>query len=287
MSRGGRDDDRDAQTEREIARTREPEPRLLSGGRDLFSRHLELPHGDTRERLEGPERAHLLDEAEMRTLATIGAFRVVPVEDLEALADRASDLRRLSDEGLITCETLTDVDGSRRIATLTSDGHAVLEAQRNPERREDDQAFYAGVVKPRELAHDAQLYAAFKEEAGHIEAVGGRVVRVVLDYELKRDYQRFLHREDRPEDATLASDRRAFGEAHDLTIVCGHLELPDLRIEYETVDGRVGHRDVEVVTEHYSRGQMSGKAKAGFVCYRAGGRTGGTPFDPRHLRRLT
>ena len=289
MSRGGRDDDRDVHPERDDARAREPEPRVLPGGRHLFSRHLELPRGDTRERFEGRERTHLLDEAEMRSLATVGAFRVVPVEDLEALADRASDLRRLSDEGLITCETLADVDGSRRIATLAPEGKDLLEAHRQPERDGPDQAFYAGVVKPRELADDAQVYRASSEEAAQIGADGGRVTRVILDYELKRDYQRFLNREDRPDDATLESDRRAFAEGHDLSIVRGHLELPDLRIEYETPDGRVEHRDVEIVTEHYSRGQLSGKARAGFVCYRAvgsQGRTGGTPVDPRHLRRL-
>lgn len=291
MSRDGRDDTRDLQPERDVSRPRDPEPRARSDGRDLFTRHLDLPEGDARERVEGRERAYLLDEAEMRTLATIGAFRVVPADDLEGrghLSD--ADWRRLADEGLITCETLADVDGSRRIATLTPEGKELVEAHRHPEREGPDQVFYSGVVKPRELAHDAQVYAAFREEAGCIEADGGRVTRVVLDYELKRDYQRFLHREDRPDDATLEADRRAFAEAHGLTIVRGHLELPDLRIEYETPDGRVEHRDVEVLTEHYSRGQMSGKARAGFVCYRAAGNQshkGGTPFDPRHLSRLS
>ncbi len=252
----------------------------------MFGRHLSLPRGETRERIEGRERAHLLDESDMRNLVTIGAFRVVPVEDL----DEPAGLRRLLDDGLVTCETLTDISGSERIAALTAEGKSVLEASRTPDRDGPDQAFYAGVVKPRELAHDARVYRAFQEEEARIEAEGGRVTRVVLDYELKREYQRFLNRDDRPDDATLESDRRAFAEAHDLHIVRGHLELPDLRIEYESADGRADHRDVEIVTEHYSRGQISGKARAGFACYRAGGsqaRTGGTPLDPRHLTRLS
>ena len=41
--------------------------------------------------------------------------------------------------------------------------------------------------------------------------------------------------------------------------------LPDLRIEYETPDGRLEHRDLELVTEHYSRGQLAGKTRAGFA----------------------
>ncbi len=114
-------------------------------------------------------------------------------------------------------------------------------------------------------------------------------MRVVLDYELKRDYQQYLNRPDRPADATLEQDRRAFAEAHDLLVVRDHLELPDLRIEDETADGRLEHRDVELVTEHYSRGQLAGKAQAGFVMYRSGGGSsgrGGSPLDPRHLERL-
>jgi hypothetical protein len=116
----------------------------------------------------------------------------------------------------------------------------------------------------------------------------------VLDYELKRDYQKLLNRKDRPESADVRDDRQAFAQANDLSIIRGHLELPDLRIEYESEYGRLEHRDVELVTEHYSRGQLAGKTKAGFVRYRSSAsgrrgsdsRRGGTPHDPRHLERL-
>jgi hypothetical protein len=132
-------------------------------------------------------------------------------------------------------------------------------------------------------------------EAARLEHDGGRITRVVLDYELKHDYQTFLHRHNRPEAASHEADLQAFADARHLPIIEGHLELPDLRIEYETADGRVEHRDVELVTEHYSRGQLAGKSQAGFACYRAAGgggghggstRTGGTPLDPHHLEAL-
>src|SRR4029453_1522319 len=74
-----------------------------------------------------------------------------------------------------------------------------------------------------------------------------------------------------------------------LPVIDGHLALPDLRIEYETSAGRIEYRDVELETEHYSRGQLAGKARAGFVRYRAGSNgcsRGGTPFDLRHLERV-
>jgi hypothetical protein len=112
---------------------------------------------------------------------------------------------------------------------------------------------------------------------------------------LKHDYQAFLNRPDRPEDVDPADEIEAFAAASGLPIVDGHLELPDLRIEFETSDGRLEYRDVELVTEHYSRGQMAGKSAAGFALYRAAGagrargsasRTGGTPLDPHHLEWL-
>ena len=83
--------------------------------------------------------------------------------------------------------------------------------------------------------------------------------------------------------------------SHRLPYEDEHVQFPDVRIEYETPDGRIEYRDLELVTEHYSRSQLAGKAQAGFTLYRAAGagrlrggqaRTGGTPFDPRHLERL-
>ena len=60
-------------------------------------------------------------------------------------------------------------------------------------------------------------------------------------------------------------------------------------IKYESSDGRIECRAVELDTEHYSRGQLAVKVRAGFVRYRAGsnGRSrGGTRFDRRHLERM-
>jgi hypothetical protein len=151
-------------------------------------------------------------------------------------------------------------------------------------------------VKPREIGHDSQLFRLYQAEAARLESDGGRVTRVVLDYELKRDYQSFLNRPDRPDDADRADDVEAYAVRSGVPVVDGHLELPDLRIEFETPDGRLEYRDVELVTEHYSRGQMAGKSAAGFALYRAAGaghargsgaRRGGTPFDPHHMERLS
>jgi hypothetical protein len=291
MSRDSRDDARDDRAlEVDPRGNAESDHQRLDD--DLFARQLNLADGGVREVIVDRDRTYLLDQYETRALATIGAFRVVSAADLlEANADlRDADLRHLIDEGLVTRETVTDTAGSQHTLALTDAGKDLLDANRHPDVKGAPQTFYAGVVKPREVQHDMHLYQAFREEESRIHAEGGRVTRVVLDYELKRDYQRFLNRNDRSDDTSLEADRRAFAQANDLHVVDGHLELPDMRIEYETEDGRFEHRDVEIVTEHYSRGQISGKARAGFTCYRVAGgstRAGGTPFDPRHLRRLS
>ncbi len=54
-----------------------------------------------------------------------------------------------------------------------------------------------------------RLYRVYKEEAARIEREGGRVTRVVLDYEFKRDYQRFLNRDNRDADADLTTRSRS------------------------------------------------------------------------------
>jgi hypothetical protein len=225
----------------------------------------------------------------------VGAFRVVDTADFKADEHGRNgfdgDWRHLREAGLVTQTTITNRDGAHHVVSLTREGKNFLDAHTTTRSESRQQAFYAGTVKPRELAHDARLYAVFREEARQIGREGGRVTRVVLDYEIKRDYQRFLNRPDRPADADVAHDRLAFAQANGLKVIDGHLELPDLRIQYETEDERLEYRDVELVTEHYSRGQMSGKARAGFTCYRTGGgggqaRAGGSPFDPRHLERM-
>ena len=253
-----------------------------------FLRPMSSLRGAQRDLVSYRDREYQLNESEARTLATIGAFRVVSVDDVDGDAGRS--LRHLENQGLVKAESLVDRFGIERTASLTHDGKGLLDAHTAPDRHGHRQEYYTGVVKPRELRHDVQLYRAFKAEEQRIRGEGGRVTRVALDYELKRTYQRFLNRPaDKRDNESLYRDRREFAEVNDLPFVRGHVALPDLRIEYETEDGRLEHRDVEVITEHYSRSQIGGKSKAGFACYRtagSGGRQGGTPFDPRHMERL-
>jgi hypothetical protein len=295
---GRRDERTDRRHEAPRAKPEET-PRPGADDRTAFARspHLRLPETPVREPIEHGRHQYRLNGEETRILATVGAFRVIPATDLDG-ASRDTDvwngpIRALADQGLVERRTLVINEQPTAVVALTREGKSLLDASQDGGRDGARQQYHAGLVKPRELAHDSQLLRLYQHAAARLEGEGHRVERVVLDYELKRDYQAFLNRAERSSD--VDTDMRAFAEARQLPIVDGHLELPDLRIEYETPEGAIEYRDVELVTEHYSRGQLAGKAQAGFSLYRAAGtakvrggstRTGGTPVDPHHLEWL-
>ena len=298
MSRyDSRDDDRSADQDRAVD-YRDPDRIVrkdrMSGHLAAPARNLDLPRGEERESVSFRDREYHLNGEQSRALSTIGAFRVVPADDLGD--NRSGDtwrssLKSLADQGLIERHNVVLDQKKSSVVVLTKEGKQLLEEHRR-DHAGSRQEYYAGLVKPRELAHDAQLFRVYRDEGARIDERGGRVDRVVLDFEFKRDYQKFLNRKDRPDPPDLGADMRAFADEHHLPIVDGHLELPDLRIEYQDDDGRFTHRDFELVTEHYSRSQIAGKEKAGFFCHRgAGGRVrggnarrGGTPYDPKWMR---
>ena len=268
------------------------------------SRGLTLPRSPERQTLPRERNRIALRDTEVDLLSTVGAFRAVAVRDLQTHRDpkagRAgtrtdADVRSLREQGLLQAHTVS-MNGQREpVAILTKAGRELLERWRaeSPDARDgSEQRFYAGLVRPRELAHDAQLYRMFEAERTQLERGGATVTRVVLDYELKAEYHTYVHeREQAGMDATKA--RRAFAEEHQLPFVGGHIVFPDLRVEYETEDGRHEHRDLELATEHYSRARIAGKQSAGFRVYRAAGahagggsKRGGHPADPHHLQWL-
>lgn len=266
--------------------------------RDVFSRDLQLPRSSSRRPVRDRGDTYDLRASEVRILATTGAFRVVPASDLRdhhgRPADpRDGDLRHLRELGLV--HTIPHVSEHRKTAlvTLTERGRQLLESHRDRDSEEPRQEFYAGVVKPRELAHDSQLYKAYVDAAERLPDRGTEVRRVVLDYELKRDYQRFLHdlnrerRRDQRDREAVDREVAEWARQHDLPVIDGHVHFPDVRIEYERPDGRRAVEDLEVVTPHYRGAYVAAKARTGFRTYRAisgiGGRAGRgrRGFDPR------
>jgi hypothetical protein len=235
-------------------------------------------------------------------LATVGSFRVVAESDLSALRDDArkprQSIRHLEEEGLIRRSPL---DANDHAVVLTERGRDLLEANRSISRdertHETRQAFYAGLRKPRELTHDVKVYRAYERAEACIRDRGGRVHRVVLDYEMKRDYQRFLHERNRgKKDCDGRPDREAdeivrWAQERQLPYEeDGHVHFPDARVEYEDRDGRSRFEDLEIVTPHYRGAHAGAAAKSGFTCYLSfgssvGGR-GGSGWSPRIMEEF-
>ncbi len=216
--------------------------------------------------------------SESRTLATVGAFRVVSASDLRdhdgrPLDVRSGDLRHLRESGLV--DTLR-VQGRRdHVVTLTKEGRDLLNTHRRPGGGQARQAFYAGVRKPRELGHDVHIYRAYERAARGIVERGGRIRRIVLDYELKRDYQRFLQERNRRPDCDGRPDReehevKDWALMHHLPYFDDQVHFPDVRIEWEDEYRRAREEDIEVTTEHYRGAHATAAARSGFSRYQAG-----------------
>lgn len=278
--------------------------------RDVFVNHVDLPRGRTREYVHSLREPYLLRGSESRALATVGAFRVVPAGDLRDVDGRPLDpnrgeLHHLRRQGLV--DTVPSPGRDRSIVVLTDRGRELLNSSRHedreaawharqehsPDAREREQAprqeFYSGIRQPRELTHDAKVYAAYLRAAERLQEQGARVRRVVLDLEIKRDYQRFLQDRNRGRgdsdgrpDRTLDEIHRWAAE-HQLPEQDGHVQIPDARIEFEDADGRLHWHDIEVETEHYRGQHAAAKASSGFNRYQSvsarivasGGRSGG------------
>lgn len=292
---------------RDVERDRSEMPRGGRGGssaerpietgepREAFTRELNLPRGRSREPVERPGWEGSLRGSEVRVLATAGAFRVVPMDELRRPQDRPNvhrkDVERLRDEGLV--HTMPYVVGRQRttLVTLTERGRDLLEASRRERGSEPRQLFYAGVRKPRELAHDTRLYAAYRDASRRLNERGLRVDRVVLEEELKREYQVFLQepnrgrRDSSGRPARDAEEIAQWAHEHDLPVVDDHVQFPDLRIECEREDGGREFEDVEVMTPHYRGAHAAGKVSAGFTRYSAvGARVGGSSGGGRGRR---
>ena len=132
---------------------------------------------------------------------------------------------------------------------------------------EDSQAVYHGFVKPREIVHDAGVYRMYVAEAERIEREGGRIQRVVLDYELKkRAYSPLAKAHDLPP-LEYAERQQEIAKENGIQVVDGHLVLPDLRIEYEDAQGAARHVDLELATRNYRAAHIRSKAAASFKVY--------------------
>ena len=252
---------------------------------------LELPlDARGREEVVDRGRTYLLRNSDVETLREIGRFRTIAEDDLARFhyQGRESamhyDLRSLAEQGLVARRRHPVRRGETlAIVTLTEQGRRLLGGS----ARESDaptQQYYAGFVKPAEIAHDAAIYRMYQAEAEEIERAGGRVERVVLDYELKRRVYSPLAaaRDASPEN--YASLQQQVAQDNALEVVDGKIPLPDLRIEFQRADGESAHVDLELATEHYRASQLAAKARAGFKLYGLASSRAGAPVrDEREI----
>ena len=272
LARGGRGgtDDR---------RSRVP----VDESRDVFSRDLDLPRGSSpraRPRRRPRVRAARLRGADTWRLSApfASSLQTNFVDQRRRASVLRKDLEHLRELGLV--RTMPYVVGRERttVVTLTDRGRALLEAcpsARDDERRQ--QAFYAGIAKERELAHDVSRPSArTPTPRSASSADGGRVRRVVLEHELKREYQAFLQA---PNRGRRDSSGRPQRDADRDRPVGGGAPAADRR-RPRAVPGRPHRvrdaatavstsRDMEVMTPHYRGAHAAAKVAAGFARYRA------------------
>jgi hypothetical protein len=260
----------------EMPRQTEPS-RQIKDRAVLADRHVD--HRPRRNDLPSQAVDLSLRAEEQKVLSEIARFRVIATHDLAETvygnrpARMERDLAFLVEHGLVKIDAVNarrDGRGGRvehlEVVTLTKAGrNLVIETAGLPH----DQKLYAGLVKPREVEHDTQIYRAYLKEAQRIEGSGGSNLRVRLDFELKAGIQKAIHAERKaaPE-RDLNEIKQQVAERFDLPFVDNGIQIPDARIEYDTDQGsRSGHADIEVLTAAYRPGHIRGKAQAGFSLY--------------------
>lgn len=212
-------------------------------------------------------------------LAETGRFRVLNLKEVERTIYRGdgramhADLEYLRERGLVSVDSVAPRNDGRwlpqrriGVVTLTPDGERLAhEVGGLP----PGQRLYHGLVKPREVEHDAQVYRAYLKEAERIEKAGGNNLRVELDFELKSKVQKSIHAAQKADPARdMGEIKREVAEQHELPYLRNKIEFPDARLHYDMDQGaRTAFSDVEVVTAAYRPGHMQAKSQAGFRVY--------------------
>src|SRR5712691_9325849 len=259
---GFREVRREARVKPQESRRAETElgPRLRDEARTLSqlpeveeARPREVPAKEARTVLYDRFRVYDMRESEAQTLADLGKFRVIAAGDLARFGYNGDQSRmeqetaNLTRQGLVE-ERRVEVSLSKttRMYALTKAGRGLL---LNSDRVARGQEIYSGFVKPKEAKHDAQLYKLYQKETSRIEARGGRVRRVVLDYELKkrvnRDLMRLGHEKDDP------AKKHEVAERYGLRAIHGRIPVPDMQIEYDMPEQGIARVNLELTTGDY------------------------------------
>jgi hypothetical protein len=126
--------------------------------------------------------------------------------------------------------------------------------------------------------------SSVRDEAQRLRDQDARIVRVQLDRELKREYQRFLQDRNRGDSDTdgrpdrTAREIEQWAREHELPYFDEQVHFPDVRIEYRDVANELHYRDIEVTTEHYRGAHGASACRTGFSIHtsKGGGRAADT-----------
>ena len=156
--------------------------------------------------------------------------------------------------------------GAFTVYTLTKAGAAL--AQRLAVKRglDPEQRAWAGMVKPREAAHDADVAKACRKEIEALTARGARLRRILIDAELKGILAKRSEAA-RVKKGKEEADRARRKAAHELHLPCdeqGHVQIPDAQIQYVDESGNIGRVNVEVTSDKYMPASIQAKSAAGF-----------------------
>jgi hypothetical protein len=230
------------------------------------------------------DKTYSLRDSEIHTLSEVGKFRVVATKDLAQFAYNGdgsrleNDIENLARQGLVRESSVATIEyNPAPVVTLTKEGHKLLSRGKVVP---SGQATYHDLKKPKEAIHDADLYRLYHKAADEIEADGGKVLRVKLDYEMKHELYSRHARASKENSRNVEEIQEQVARNYDLRVVDGKIPIPDLRIEYVNEnDNEIQRRDLELATEHYHSRAFSEKARAGFQIY-------ARPEDAAHFRRV-
>jgi hypothetical protein len=171
------------------------EPKANSGTENEVSLLPEIGRPQTLGREREPfvirDRTYQISARELVLMSEVGKFRTIAVTDLaeyrygRAMRPLSADIGNLRTQKLVSQRRIMAGKGREKfsVLVLTKEGKRILvQEQTHP----FGQAFYSGLVKPQEVAHDAAIYRMYQVEAAKLEEQGARIHRVVLDFELKK-----------------------------------------------------------------------------------------------------
>ncbi len=157
-----------------------------------------------------------------------------------------------------------------KVLALTPAGAARVRDRRRA--RGSDRRVWQGLVRPKELEHDAGVSELVLETVDRVESLGGKVTGVRLEAELKAEVARAVKTAERNGGDRARARRRAAGAVGVPVDEDGACHFPDALVVVKDEEGVESTLALELVTGSYSRSQVRRKMQMGMVLASFGGR---------------